>query len=105
MTDAPTPAPVPHWLLFYEVVDGYVEKRMPFRGEHFRHARAAVERGELLLAGALTDPADGAVLVFRSPTADAAEAFAAADPYVREGVVTGWRVRRWIVVAGEGAEI
>ena len=32
-----------------------------------------------------------------------AERFVAADPYVREGLVVAWRVRRWDTVVGEGA--
>lgn len=93
-----------HWLLRYDVTDDYLERRVPFRAEHLAHAREAHERGELLLAGALSEPADGAVLVFRTETAEPVEAFARADPYVREGVVTAWTVRRWNVVVGDGAE-
>jgi uncharacterized protein YciI len=89
-----------YWLLLYDVVDDYVERRAPFRDRHLAHARAAHERGELVVAGALADPADGAVLVFRADTAEVAEAFAAADPYVLEGVVTDWVVRAWTVVIG-----
>lgn len=89
-----------YWLLLYEVVDDYVQRRTPFRDRHLAHASAAHDRGELVLAGALADPADGAVLVFKADTAEVAEAFAAADPYVLEGVVTGWRVRAWTVVIG-----
>jgi uncharacterized protein len=65
--------------------------------------RAAHTRGELVLAGALADPTDGAVLVFRGDSPAAAEAFAAADPYVRHGLVTRWRVRAWATVIGDGA--
>ena len=93
-----------HWLLLYDVVDDYTERRRPFRDDHLAHARAAHERGDLVLAGALADPADGAVLVFRSDSPSVAEEFARDDPYVRSGVVTGWRVRRWTVVIGEGAD-
>lgn len=91
-----------HYLLFYEVVDGYVEKRAPFREPHMKHAMRAFERGELVLAGALADPADGAVLVFRGPTPQVAEAFAKADPYVINGLIKSWRVRKWMTVIGEG---
>ncbi|MGA2961593.1 MAG: YciI-like protein [Candidatus Korobacteraceae bacterium] len=91
-----------HYLLFYEVVDGYVEKRAPFREPHMKHAMQAFERGELVLAGALADPADGAVLVFRGPTPQVAEAFAKADPYVINGLIKSWRVRKWMTVIGEG---
>jgi uncharacterized protein len=87
-----------HYLLLYEVVDDYVTKRAPFRDQHLTLAGAAVKEGELLLGGALADPADGAVLLFRSQAA--AEAFAKADPYVHNGLITKWTVRKWNTVAG-----
>ena len=93
-----------HWLLFYDVADDYLERRVPFRAEHLAHARAAFDRGELVMAGALAEPPDGAVLIFRADSGETADAFARADPYVREGAVTAWRVRRWVMVVGEGAE-
>lgn len=83
------------WVLIYELVDEYLERRAALRSEHLELARAAHDRGELLLAGALADPHDRALLVFAGDSADAAEAFAAADPYVINGLVTSWTVRRW----------
>jgi hypothetical protein len=53
-----------HYLLFYDIVDDYIERRGPLRGLHLSHAWAAAERGELLLGGALADPVDGTVLLF-----------------------------------------
>jgi hypothetical protein len=88
-----------HFLLLYDVVPDYVERRAPFRDEHLALARASAERGELRYGGALADPADGAVLAFRGDR-DVAERFARADPYVRNGVVTRWTVRAWTVVVG-----
>jgi len=93
-----------HYLLMYDVVDDYVDRRAPFRQEHITLARAAVARGELVLGGALAQPADGVVLLFRSTSPVAAEQFAKSDPYVREGIVTKWRVREWTTVVGEAAE-
>jgi uncharacterized protein YciI len=92
-----------HYLLFYDVVPDYVERRAPLRAEHLALARAAHARGELVLAGALADPTDGAVLLFRGESPAAAEAFAAADPYVRAGLVRRWHVRAWATVVGDGA--
>lgn len=89
-----------YFLLRYEVVDDYLTRRAPLRAEHLALARAAVARGELRLGGALDEPADEAVLVFRGEDATSAEAFARADPYVREGLVRRWSVRRWNVVIG-----
>jgi uncharacterized protein YciI len=92
-----------HYLLFYDVVDDFVTKRAHFRAAHLALAQQAYERGELVLAGALADPVDGAVLIFRGPSPQPAEAFAKADPYVTHGLVTRWRVRKWTTVVGEGA--
>jgi uncharacterized protein YciI len=94
-----------HYLLIYDVVDDYVTRRAPLRAAHLAHARASVARGELVLGGALAKPADGAVLLFRGDSPDAAEAFAAADPYVTNGLVTRWRVREWTTVVGGDAEV
>jgi hypothetical protein len=94
-----------HYILFYDVRPDYVEKRAQFRELHLKHARAAFDRGELVLGGALADPVDGAILVFRGDSPAAAEAFALADPYVTNGLVTKWRVRKWATVIGDGAVI
>jgi uncharacterized protein YciI len=93
-----------YWLLLYDVVDDYIERRAPLRDAHLALARAAFDRGEMVLAGALADPADGAVLVFRADSPDVASEFARNDPYVKQGVVTAWRVRRWSVVIGDGSQ-
>jgi uncharacterized protein len=94
-----------HYLLFYDVVPDFVARRAAFRADHLAVARAAVARGELVLGGALADPADGAVLLFRGDSPAVAEAFAAADPYVQHGLVTRWRVRAWSTVVGADAAV
>lgn len=91
---------VQHYVLLYEVVDNFVTRRVPHRAAHLERVRAANARGELILAGALGDPPTRALLVFRSADRAAAEAFAKADPYVREGLVRRWEVQPWAVVAG-----
>ena len=89
-----------HWLLLYDLVDDYLERRGALRPEHLALAEAAHDRGELVMAGALADPADRALLVVLADDAGPAEAFAGADPYVREGLVRSWQVRPWTVVIG-----
>jgi uncharacterized protein len=86
--------------LIYDVVPDFANRRMAFREPHLRLIRDAHERSLLLFAGALGDPPDGALLLFRSEDASAVEDFARADPYVREGLVTAWHVRPWSVVIG-----
>jgi uncharacterized protein YciI len=92
-----------YYALFYDVVEDYVSRRAQYREEHLRLAREAHRRGELLLAGALTDPVDGALLVFRVADGSVVEDFARNDPYVISGLVTRWQVRSWAVVIGDGA--
>ena len=92
-----------YFLLLYDVVPDYLERRGQYREEHLRLARDARQRGEIVMAGALAEPADSAVLVFRGDDASVAERFAKGDPYVRYGLVTRWRVRLWtVVIGGEG---
>ena len=90
-----------HYLLCYDLAADYLERRAQFRTEHLQLAWQAQERGELVLAGALAEPADTAILMFQGDSPDAAEAFAKADPYVTHGLVTGYRVRPWNTVVGD----
>jgi uncharacterized protein len=90
-----------YYALFYdELADDFVNRRAPFRVEHLGLARESHARGELQLAGALAEPADGALLIFRAESAATAEGFAKDDPYVRNGLVKKWHVREWTVVVG-----
>lgn len=89
-----------YYILFYKTVDNFIEKRAPYRNEHLDYANAAHERGILVMAGALDEPADGAVLVFKGDDATPAEDFAKHDPYVINSLITKWEVRPWTVVIG-----
>lgn len=92
-----------HYLLFYDVVPDYVTRRERYRDEHLARAGTAVERGELVLGGAIGDPVEGAVLLFSGDGPEVAERFARSDPYVTNGLVTRWRVRPWYTVVGAAA--
>jgi uncharacterized protein YciI len=89
-----------YYLLFYDYVEDVLERRAPFREEHLRLARGALERGELLMGGAFAEPVDGAALLFRTDDPSVVEAFVRRDPYVTNGVVARWRIRPWTVVVG-----
>lgn len=90
-----------HYLLFYEVADDYIARRGEFRNAHLNLAWKASEQGELVLAGALANPIDGAILLFKGDSPEVAERFARVDPYVTNGIVKRWYVREWTTVAGE----
>lgn len=89
-----------YYALIYQAVDDFIARRVPFRDEHLLLAREAHARSELILAGALVDPADGALLVFQADTPAPVEAFARQDPYVKNGLIKSWIVRNWTVVVG-----
>jgi uncharacterized protein len=90
-----------HYLLFYEVTGDYLTRRVEFRNAHLELAWKAVERGELVLGGALADPVDSVIILFKGDSPEVAESFARVDPYVLNGIVKRWYVRKWTTVAGE----
>jgi uncharacterized protein YciI len=93
-----------HFLLMYDYAPDYLERRGPLRPAHLELAHASSARDELQLGGAVpNDEPPFGLLLFKGETPQAAEAFARADPYVTQGVVTSWRVREWITVVGAGA--
>jgi uncharacterized protein YciI len=92
-----------YYLLEYVLIDDYLARRAAFREVHLAQAREAHLRGDLILAGALAEPPDRAVLVWRTDDRSVVESFADADPYVRNGLVTSWTIRPWTVVIGEAA--
>jgi uncharacterized protein YciI len=94
---------MPYYALMYDSVGDFVTRRQPYREEHLGLVREAYARGEVVLAGALGNPPDGGLLIFRSASPSAAEEFARRDPYVVNGLITRWHVRPWnVVVGGEG---
>jgi uncharacterized protein len=94
-----------HYLLFYDVSAEYLERRAQYRTEHLTLAWQASDRGELVLGGALLDPVDASVLLFRGDSPEVAERFVKADPYVRNGLVKAWRIRPWSTAVGDKAEV
>jgi uncharacterized protein YciI len=93
--------PTGYYLLEYVLVDDYQARRASLREAHLALAREANNRGDLVLAGALAEPPDRAVLIWRTDDRSVVERFAEDDPYVRNGLVTSWTIRLWTVVIGE----
>jgi len=89
-----------HYLLTYEVAPDYMTRRADFRGAHLKLAQQAVDRGELILAGAVGEPVEGSLLLFKCASQEVPTAFAKNDPYVLNGIVVRWRVSLWNTVVG-----
>jgi uncharacterized protein YciI/heme-degrading monooxygenase HmoA len=94
---------MPYFAVFYEVVDDFVARRTAFRESHLSNVSESYARGELVLAGALAEPADRALLVFNAQDKNVVETFVQNDPYVLSGLVKKWEIRPWNVVTGNEA--
>jgi uncharacterized protein YciI len=86
------------YVLIYDYVDNIVERRAPHREAHLDRLREWMADGRIVLGGAVGEPPYGAHIVFDVDDPAEVEAFAARDPYVLEGLVTGRRVVPWAVV-------
>jgi uncharacterized protein YciI len=89
--------------LIYDLAGDYFVRRPKFRDEHLAQLRAAHERGELVLAGAFDEPMDHALLIWNVEDDSTVRRFIDADPYVENGLVSGWSIRHWNVVVGDAA--
>ncbi|AVR45201.1 hypothetical protein C7S20_07920 [Christiangramia fulva] len=93
-----------YYILFYDLNDNYLEERGQYRAEHLGMAKEAAEKGQLVLGGAMDSPADQAILIFRGNDEKLARDFAENDPYVKNGLVKSWKVRKWNAVIGSKFE-
>lgn len=91
-----------YFLLTYNLVPDYMVRREAFRDVHLKLALSAVDRGELVLGGPLTESCDEAILLFHGKSSQVAENFTKEDPYVLNGLVESWQVRTWSIVLGAG---
>ena len=92
-----------HFVLLYDYVLDFRDKRAPHRPAHLALCKASIAQGGLQLGGAFNDDPPMGMLLFKGETAAVAEEFARVDPYVANGVATSWRVREWVTVVGPEA--
>ncbi|BCW81823.1 hypothetical protein [Arthrobacter sp. NicSoilC5] len=86
--------------------DDYLESREQYRSDQLRAGWEAVEGGELLLGGAIGEGSfKGLVILTGENPLEAAQAFASADFYVINGVVTSWTANPWTSVLGNEAAL
>ncbi|HSI77621.1 MAG TPA: YciI-like protein [Lunatimonas sp.] len=89
-----------YYILTYHTVADYVNRRVPFRNEHLALAKSYCDRGIMIMGGALANPVDKAVVIFKSNSTEDVEEFIRQDPYVQNGLVDSWEIREWNVVVG-----
>jgi uncharacterized protein len=78
------------YVLFYE--SGDLSRAVEFFPAHKARYTKFIDQGLLLSLGPFADRA-GSMAVFT--TREAAEEFAAADPFVLNGVTSTWQIREW----------
>ena len=89
-----------YYTLFYNVTEDYITRRAQFREEHLKLAKELNQRGELILAGAFSDPYDKTLLIFKVEDKNVIEDFIKNDPYYKNGLVKSYEIRQWTVVIG-----
>ena len=94
------PTPPTYQLLTLDYVPDILEKRDPFRAEHIAGAKAAAEAGKVVLAGALQNPTDAGVFVFKDCDEAFVQNFVENDAYYKAGLVTKVTIRPWMIVVG-----
>jgi uncharacterized protein YciI len=92
-----------HYLLTYELADDYPARRHEDGNEHMRLAWESYDRGEMVIGGAMIEPLDQGMYLFKGDSPAVAEEFAKNDSYVRRGFVRSWKVRKWMTVIGDQA--
>lgn len=99
-TTAPTELKAPpaqkHFLIVLKLVPrlhddkAWTKDEQALVGAHFRRLKAALEAGQLILAGRTEEPGDRTMglVIFKAPDEAAAREFMLADPCVAAGVMT-----------------
>ena len=86
--------PATTYLMSYQSVEDFLPLALKHGAAHRERLRLFHSRGTLLMAGPLDEPMNGdAIGLFT--TGQAAEEFVAGDPFVVNGVVARWTIRRW----------
>ncbi len=81
------------YVLYHQSSPDVIQKAPPYGEAHRARWKQFLDDGTLLMIGPFANPQEGAMGIFT--TRDAAENFAAGDPFVLNGVVLGWAVREW----------
>lgn len=87
-----------YYALTYKTVENYLEERPKYRVEHLKLVTEFAEKGCLVLGGAMDNPADEALLIFKAESDKVALSFVESDPYIKNGLIKSWSVRKWNVV-------
>ena len=100
MASAAPASPPTYLLLTLDYVEDILEKRDPYRAEHIAGAKAQEAAGKCVLAGALQNPTDKGVFVFKDCDEAYVKNFVESDAYYKAGLVPSYTIRPWMIVVG-----
>jgi len=89
-----------YYILIYHTADNYIENRKPYRSKHLQLLEIELKKKHIVLGGALSDPADQAVIIWRVEDKKIIEEFVNNDPYVKNGLISKYEIRSWNIVIG-----
>jgi uncharacterized protein len=94
-------AELPTFVVIYRYVPDMEHRRLPHREGHLRWLHELAEQGLALLAGAIQDPLDSAVLVVRATDLYEARRLLIDDPYAKANLITEVVTRPIALAIGE----
>lgn len=89
------------YVLQYDYVENALEKRQPHRQAHLALINKEVEKGNVVLAGAVDNPPTGGLLILRNLTRENIEQLVKQDPYVINGVVKKYSIKPYMAITGD----
>ncbi len=93
-----------YFILTYQTVNRFNDRKRRYRAEHLTLVKSYHAEGKLIMAGALLEPNDAALFIFRCESAEEVEVFVQLDSYVQKNLVMSYDIRPWSVAIG-GEEI
>ncbi|KFM26483.1 hypothetical protein F751_2701 [Auxenochlorella protothecoides] len=88
-------------VLQYKFVPDMETKRAPVRQAHLDYLKNLADEKKLAMGGALVEPLDSSLLIFRNISKEEVEKIAVEDPYTKGDLVAEWTVRRYMRVVGD----
>ena len=86
--------------MIYMCLMDYCEDRSRIasvRPRHQAYLFGLIDQGKLISAGSFIPEDDGGLFLYEAATLHEAEHLVHDDPYIREGLITGWKLREYEV--------
>jgi len=93
-----------HFILTYQTVKNFNDRKQRFRSKHLELVKSYYQQRKLIMGGALLEPNDAALLIFKCDGLAEVEAFVEKDIYYQKGLILEYSIRQWSVAIGDEEE-